>query len=307
MDRDMLYKLFSGSTSEAETENVRKWAEESEDNLSQLMAERKLYDAISLSELKAKSNLRKTRFSSVVKYSSYAACLVILLVSSFFIGKNAVKPDISMNTVIVPVGQRVNLVLADGTNLWLNSGATFKYPSSFTKDSREVYLLGEAYFDVAHDENRAFRVKTDILDVKVTGTEFNLISDTKNEEFEVSLFKGSVEICRNGEDSALAKLNPNQTSTFQNGMHKIGSIVNTDKYAWKEGLYSFHNKMFDKILVDLERYYCVDFIFNKPVLSLSLTGKFRISDGLNYALGILQQSVGFAYTIDDDKRIVYIN
>lgn len=303
----MLYKLFSGSTSEAETENVRKWAEESEDNLSQLMAERKLYDAISLSELKAKSNLRKTRFSSVVKYSSYAACLVILLVSSFFIGKNAVKPDISMNTVIVPVGQRVNLVLADGTNLWLNSGATFKYPSSFTKDSREVYLLGEAYFDVAHDENRAFRVKTDILDVKVTGTEFNLISDTKNEEFEVSLFKGSVEICRNGEDSALAKLNPNQTSTFQNGMHKIGSIVNTDKYAWKEGLYSFHNKMFDKILVDLERYYCVDFIFNKPVLSLSLTGKFRISDGLNYALGILQQSVGFAYTIDDDKRIVYIN
>ena len=307
MDRDMLYKLFSGSTSEAETENVKKWAEESEDNLSQLMAERKLYDAISLSELKAKSNLRKTRFSSVVKYSSYAACLVILLVSSFFIGKNAVKPDISMNTVIVPVGQRVNLVLADGTNLWLNSGATFKYPSSFTKDSREVYLLGEAYFDVAHDENRAFRVKTDILDVKVTGTEFNLISDTKNDEFEVSLFKGSVEICRNGEDSALAKLNPNQTSTFQNGMHKIGSIVNTDKYAWKEGLYSFHNKMFDKILVDLERYYCVDFIFNKPVLSLSLTGKFRISDGLNYALGILQQSVGFAYTIDDDKRIVYIN
>ena len=303
----MLYKLFSGSTSEAETENVKKWAEESEDNLSQLMAERKLYDAISLSELKAKSNLRKTRFSSVVKYSSYAACLVILLVSSFFIGKNAVKPDISMNTVIVPVGQRVNLVLADGTNLWLNSGATFKYPSSFTKDSREVYLLGEAYFDVAHDENRAFRVKTDILDVKVTGTEFNLISDTKNDEFEVSLFKGSVEICRNGEDSALAKLNPNQTSTFQNGMHKIGSIVNTDKYAWKEGLYSFHNKMFDKILVDLERYYCVDFIFNKPVLSLSLTGKFRISDGLNYALGILQQSVGFAYTIDDDKRIVYIN
>lgn len=303
----MLYKLFSGSTSEAETENVRKWAEESEDNLSQLMAERKLYDAISLSELKAKSNLRKTRFSFVVKYSSYAACLVILLVSSFFIGKNAVKPDISMNTVIVPVGQRVNLVLADGTNLWLNSGATFKYPSSFTKDSREVYLLGEAYFDVAHDENRAFRVKTDILDVKVTGTEFNLISDTKNDEFEVSLFKGSVEICRNGEDSALAKLNPNQTSTFQNGMHKIGSIVNTDKYAWKEGLYSFHNKMFDKILVDLERYYCVDFIFNKPVLSLSLTGKFRISDGLNYALGILQQSVGFAYTIDDDKRIVYIN
>lgn len=307
MDRDMLYKLFSGSTSEAETENVKKWAEESEDNLSQLMAERKLYDAISLSELKAKSSLRKTRFSSVVKYSSYAACLVILLVSSFFIGKNAVKPDTSMNTVIVPVGQRVNLVLADGTNLWLNSGATFKYPSSFTKGSREVYLLGEAYFDVAHDENRAFRVKTDILDVKVTGTEFNLISDTKNDEFEVSLFKGSVEICRNGEDSALAKLNPNQTSTFQNGMHKIGSIVNTDKYAWKEGLYSFHNKMFDKILVDLERYYCVDFIFNKPVLSLSLTGKFRISDGLNYALGILQQSVGFAYTIDDDKRIVYIN
>lgn len=303
----MLYKLFSGSTSEAETENVKKWAEESEDNLSQLMAERKLYDAISLSELKAKSNLRKTRFSSVVKYSSYAACLVILLVSSFFIGKNAVKPDISMNTVIVPVGQRVNLVLSDGTNLWLNSGATFKYPSSFTKGSREVYLLGEAYFDVAHDENRVFRVKTDILDVKVTGTEFNLISDTKNDEFEVSLFKGSVEICRNGEDSALAKLNPNQTSTFQNGMHKIGSIVNTDKYAWKEGLYSFHNKMFDKILVDLERYYCVDFIFNKPVLSLSLTGKFRISDGLNYALGILQQSVGFAYTIDDDKRIVYIN
>lgn len=307
MDRDMLYKLFSGSTSEAETENVRKWAEESEDNLSQLMAERKLYDAISLSELKAKSNLRKTRFSFVVKYSSYAACLVILLVSSFFIGKNAVKPDISMNTVIVPVGQRVNLVLADGTNLWLNSGATFKYPSSFAKDSREVYLLGEAYFDVAHDENRVFRVKTDILDVKVTGTEFNLISDTKNDEFEVSLFKGSVEICQKGEDSALAKLIPNQTSTFQNGMHKIGSIVNTDKYAWKEGLYSFHNKMFDKILVDLERYYCVDFIFNKPVLSLSLTGKFRISDGLNYALGILQQSVGFAYTIDDDKRIVYIN
>ncbi len=307
MDRDVLYKLFSGLISEAETENVKKWAEESEDNLSQLMAERKLFDAITLSEIKAKNNVRKTRFSSYVKYTSYAACLVVLLVSFFFIGKNAVKPDISMNTVIVPVGQRVNLVLADGTNLWLNSGATFKYPSSFAKDSREVYLLGEAYFDVAHDENRLFRVKTDIFDVKVIGTEFNLISNMKNDEFEVSLFKGSVEICQKGEDAALAKLIPNQTSTFQNGIHTIGSIVNTDKYTWKEGLYSFHNKPFDKILVDLERYYCVDFVYNKPVRSHSLTGKLRISDGLNYALGILQQSVGFSYTIDDDKRIVYIN
>ena len=303
----MLYKMFSGLTSEAENENVKNWAEASEDNLSQMMAERKLYDVITLSEIKSKSSVRKVRFSSFVKYSSYAACLAILLVSSFFFGKNAVKPDISMNTVTVPIGQRVNLVLADGTNLWLNSGATFKYPSSFAKDSREVYLLGEAYFDVAHDENRVFRVKTDILDVKVTGTEFNLISDTKNDEFEVSLFKGSVEICQKGEDSALSKLIPNQTSTFQNGIHNIGSIVNTDKYTWKEGLYSFHNKMFDKILVDLERYYCVDFVYNETVPSHSLTGKFRISDGLNYALGILQQSVGFSYSIDDDKRIVYIN
>ena len=124
----MLYKMFSGLTSEAENENVKNWAEASEDNLSQMMAERKLYDVITLSEIKSKSSVRKVRFSSFVKYSSYAACLAILLVSSFFFGKNAVKPDISMNTVTVPIGQRVNLVLADGTNLWLNSGATSNTP-----------------------------------------------------------------------------------------------------------------------------------------------------------------------------------
>ena len=99
-----------------------------------------------------------------------------------------------MQTVIVPAGQRAELLLADGTKVWLNSRSKLKFPDRFQKDARKVELDGEGYFEVTHQEEAPFTVHTSKYDVKVLGTEFNVKAYKDKEQFETSLLKGSVEV-----------------------------------------------------------------------------------------------------------------
>jgi transmembrane sensor len=96
-------------------------------------------------------------------------------------------------TVIVPAGQRVQLVLADGTKVWLNSKTTFTYPAALSADkNREVTLNGEAYFEVKKDAEHPFLVKTNTYDIQVFGTTFNVYAYDNADYFETSLINGSV-------------------------------------------------------------------------------------------------------------------
>ncbi len=102
-----------------------------------------------------------------------------------------------MNQIIIPYGKRSDITLADGTHIWLNSGSQLSYPSEFKTDSREVYLSGEAFFDVKANPNKPFYVITRDIKIKVLGTRFNVSSYNEDNTTQTVLLKGKVTTGKN--------------------------------------------------------------------------------------------------------------
>ena len=214
---------------------------------------------------------------------------------------------LAMQTITVPAGQRVNLDLPDGSNVWLNAGTTMQYPVSFMTDKREVILDGEAYFEVAHNEKSPFVVHTSTLDVEVLGTKFNVEAYSARKIFETSLMEGRVKVKLPHDEKNSVILAPNQKTTLIDGRLVVSKIDDYNVYRWKEGLYCFRNKPFADIIKDLEKYYDLKIQMDKKeIAKVALTGKFRISDGLDYALRVLQNDVAFIYQRNRDNDVIHI-
>lgn len=152
MDKDLLYRFFEGRASVEEMRLVKEWSEASEENSKLLRRKRKLFNAIILSgrleSSDGQTTLRKKRNHFVrefLKIASVVAITVGITAALFSIGEDKEDMNVAMQTITVPAGQRVNLDLPDGSNVWLNAGTTMKYPVSFMKGKREVILDGEAY------------------------------------------------------------------------------------------------------------------------------------------------------------------
>lgn len=159
MDKDLLYRFFEGRASVDEMRTVKEWAEASEENNILLRRERKFFDAMILVEPLKKVDLdsgfrwgKRYLIREFMKVASIVLITVSITFGLFSIG-NDDKDEIAMQTITVPAGQRVNLELPDGSNVWLNAGTVMQYPASFMKNKREITLDGEAYFEVAHNKN----------------------------------------------------------------------------------------------------------------------------------------------------------
>lgn len=308
MDRNLLHRFFEGSSTIEEEEQIYLWLEASESNKKVLQKERMIYDSMilnSYSEARAeKTKIKSLRVRNIRIISTWAAIFLLLIVSTFFV-LNMNSEDSELNTLIVPPGQRINLILSDNTNLWLNANTKFSYPAKFSKKNRTVFLDGEAYFEVSENEKKPFIVKTKQGDVVVTGTNFNVESYSENGGFTTSLFEGGVDIYKN--EVRLTSLLPNQKSILQEDRLLITSITNSDEYLWREGLIAFKNKELEDILMTLEKYFAVDIIIlNERLPQHTYTGKFRQSDGVDYALRVLQHSIKFVYERDDETGIIYV-
>ena len=305
MNKDLLYRFFEGTTTIEEEESIRNWIESSDDNYADFLRERKIYDALLLS---TPSKISKQSFHQHITpwiLSTVASIALLVIVSGLFFYTESSKSQ-QYNTIIVPPGQRINVILADNTNVWLNANTKFRYPSKFARKNRQVFLDGEAWFDVSKNKKKPFIVKTMQGEVRVTGTTFNLEAYSEYKNFVTSLFEGSVDIYQN--NAKLATLNPNQKGMLQNDHYLISSIDNTDEYLWREGLIAFSNMKLEDILLELEKYFDIQIEINtKKLPSHRYTGKFRQSDGVDYALRVLKKSIHFSYKRDDDKQIIYIN
>lgn len=312
MDKDLLYRFFEGCASVEEMKSIKEWAEASEENSKLLRRERKLFNAIILSgRIDGQTTLQNKKikhvFREFLKIASVVAITIGITAALFSIGKDKDMTEVAMQTITVPAGQRVNLDLPDGTNVWLNAGTKMQYPVSFMKEKREVILDGEAYFEVAHNEKCPFIVRTHAMDVEVLGTKFNVEAYSKHNRFETSLMQGKVRVKLPGNDKAVINLQPHCKTTLIDGKMVVSPIDNYNVYRWKEGLYCFKNKPFVRIMEDLERYYDLKIqLDKKSIENVILTGKFRISDGLDYALRVLQKDVAFTYRRDKDNDVIYI-
>ena len=304
MNKDLLYKFFEGKTSLEEEKKIREWMEKSESNFNVFMRFRKEYDIQILRGLNSNTGKKKI-IAHLLWTSGVAAVIIALIIGGVYLFNLEDKTE-HYNTIIVPAGQRINLILSDNTNLWLNANSEFKYPTDFSNENRTVYLDGEAYFEVSKDENKPFIVKTSKGDVRVTGTSFNVEAYSRFDSFKTSLFKGGVDIYK--EEEKLVSLKPNQIGLLENNKLLITDISDKDQYLWREGLIAFNNKKLEEILHDLEKYFDVVILINSSNLPQhTYTGKFRQSNGVDHALRVLQRSINFTFSRNEGTKIININ
>ncbi|MEQ8219806.1 MAG: FecR domain-containing protein [Arenibacter sp.] len=185
----------------------------------------------------------------------------------------SVELELVYNTLTVPNGKQFNIVLSDGSNVHLNSGSSIKYPVNFLKgQQRQVFLTGEAFFDVAHDQEHAFVVNAQDLDIHVYGTKFNVSNYPEDRDTEVVLVEGSVGLRESNLenlDKAEIYLKPGYMGIYNRSDNNISQEeVNTSIYtSWMNGNLVFRNISFENIIQKLQRHYNVVIINNNEKLA----------------------------------------
>lgn len=205
------------------------------------------------------------------------------------------------NTLKIPNGKRFELELSDGTVVHLNSGTTLKYPVKFIAgENRQVYLDGEAFFDVAKDKKHPFIVNADKLNVRVLGTHFNVSSYPEDDMTDVVLVEGSVGMYTANENFNAAKntiLKPGYKGSFNKNSSQIAAKeVNTDMYTcWINGGLAFRNISFINICKKLERRYDVNIVVkNQKLANEKFNARFA-DKSIEEVLSYFDDAYGFNY------------
>ncbi|MHB1177447.1 MAG: FecR family protein [Daejeonella sp.] len=199
---------------------------------------------------------------------------------------------VSYHELNVASGIRKLLVLDDGTRLWLNSGSSLKYPSRFKGKKREVYLQGEAYFEVAHNAEIPFIVHAGKLSTLVLGTTFNIRAYKDDPDVKVTLFTGKVEVIQeiNHKESNKLILLPKQEAIYRKD---AGSLLKTTvnnsiidhQSAWKDGKLIFDETPVSEVLKRLSLAYDVKFILaNEKINGCTITGSFNVNQNIEEIL-----------------------
>ncbi|WP_394972813.1 FecR family protein [uncultured Croceitalea sp.] len=209
---------------------------------------------------------------------------------------------LAYNILKVPHGKQFQVVLSDGTLVHINAGSSLKYPVSFSENgNREVFLDGEAFFEVEKDVARKFIVKANVLNVEVLGTQFNVSSYSEDFLVQTTLEEGSVKVYDKQSPEKALFLEPNEQSSFdkENKSLKKGKVDINQFTAWRQGSLVFKKTAFSKIIKMLERHYDVKIINkNKSLDNETFTARFdeeEIAEIINY----FSNSYGFKFNINN--------
>lgn len=318
MKKELLYKYFEGTTTQEEDAAVYHWMDASPDNEREFFREREFFDAMILSgRREGRKVSEKNRWKQpglllmypfVREVLKIAAVVTITVACGLYFYIYEKKELLSaMNTITVPAGQRVNLKLPDGTSVWLNACSEIIYPAVFSGSRREVKLDGEAYFEVAHDAKSTFVVHTRKCNIEVLGTKFNVEAYSDSDDFSTALMEGSVQVRDNSIPSRPIVLKPDQEVRMKEGRFLVSSIGDYDQFRWREGLVCFKNIAFNELMKRFEKCYGMQIVIeNKMLGEYTCSGKFRISDGLDNALRILQKDAKYTFERNEDNSVVYI-
>lgn len=182
--------------------------------------------------------------------------LVYQVASSASTGTNH-RGEPVLHEISTPRGGQYQVVLPDGSRVWLNAGSRLRFPPVFTSAKREVYLVGEGYFSVTHN-NQPFIVHTDGQQIGVLGTEFNVRAHPDEPTVQTTLVQGSVRVdLENGRSSYVLKPNQQSVVDRQAQTARIESVVATEYAAWKDGYFTFRDTPLATVMQDVARWYDV--------------------------------------------------
>ncbi len=246
----------------------------------------------------------------VRKTVGYAAIIVLSILSTYLLmtytGEKKEDP-INYQEFSTPPGQRARVLLADGTEVWLNANSTLRFPDRFGRKQREVELKGEAFFEVEKNKEKPFVVKTRKMDIKVTGTKFNVNAYEAEEYFVASLIEGAISVSCANDRSRTVPLHPQQQISVSDSGSHVSLFANTDFLSWREGVFLFDDMLLTDIIKKLELFYDVSIVVkNKRLGNYRYTGKFRQRDGVESVLRKLQIVYPFTYSKDDEDNLIVL-
>jgi ferric-dicitrate binding protein FerR (iron transport regulator) len=212
----------------------------------------------------------------------------------------------TMAQVIIPYGKRIEITLADGTRIWLNSGSQLSYPVSFTSNSREVYLSGEAFFEVESDPSKPFQVITDDMKIEATGTRFNVTSYANDPTTQTVLLSGKVSAGKNKRFARTVDIEPGERIAYNKQEDNLmKDRVDVELYAsWIDGYLIFDNEPVDEVFRKLERYYNKNILTEKLSGRPTFTGKLDLADDLEKVLENIAFSASFSVEFENDTFII---
>lgn len=255
--------------------------------------------------------INKSLIKRILRYAAAAAVLTAIVTSTvWYLGINSkTQSSLAENKIIVPMGQRAEIILADGTEVWLNAKSQLSYSTNYFPKNRVVELEGEAYFKVTSDQNQPFLVRNGNIVIKVTGTEFNVNAYPEENDLRIVLVEGSVELYNEMDVSeGPFKLEASQMASVSKTDNKINihSNVDTELYTcWRNGQFKFNKMSFAEISRQLERNYGVKFDFkNDEIKEITYTGSFYSYESVSELLRIMSISTPFQYTINKDTIII---
>ncbi len=316
----IIQKYLSGETSEEENRQLLQWIQESPENKKRLFAEKDIWDTYSFhtnqkeyetdQELKILQSQLGPRISqhaiTLKKALQMAAILLIafgLGWSSRFISFSSKQQtaQANMQEIFVPKGQVNQVFLADGTRIWINSESRLIAPSTFASKERVVKLSGEAFFEVAKDYKRPFRVEVNGQQIEVLGTSFNVRAYENSGEIETTLETGQIKLSAAGQTTLLL---PGEQSLFDKTSKqlKINRVDPRTISAWKNGRYEFQNENLPEVFKVVERWYDVEIDANDDSFrDMHFSGVIKRNKDVGHFLDLLNHTIPIQYKIDGDK------
>lgn len=208
---------------------------------------------------------------------------------------------VSMNKLATPKGGQYEILLPDGSKVWLNASSSIRFPSVFPASERKVEITGEAYFEVAKDKSKPFRVKFNQSEVQVLGTSFNIMAYSEEGPSKTTLVEGSVFIKNVGKN---AKLKPGQqAAVLSSGQIKTKYIALDEAVAWKNGMFYFKNAGIEEVMRQLSRWYDVEIDYSGKIPARQFTGKVSRDVNLSEVANMLRYA-GVHCRIEGTKMII---
>jgi len=190
--------------------------------------------------------------------------------------------------LIVPKGKRASLIFADGSRVTVRPGSKVIFPTMFAQNEREIYVQGEAFLEVSKNKKRPFIVKTELMDVEVLGTSFDVSAYPGENEQSVVLVTGSVKVRSASSDET--KIVPNQRYSFDktSQMQSVNEVNVFPYISWKDGILSFNSENLGNVLNELSNYYGIEFDYKPNVLDeIHITGKLDLNNDVDNALKVI--------------------
>lgn len=214
------------------------------------------------------------------------------------------EDEIQLNKLIVPAGKRSFLTLSDGTKLWVNSSTKVVYPHLFKGDKREIYVDGEVYLEVTRNPDKPFYVKTEQMSVRVLGTSFNVCAYPEDNQQQVVLVNGKVEVQSQAHTAEV--LAPNELYEYdkQTEETSIKEVDATDYISWKNGYYQFAGQQLSVLFKRLSRYYAVSIVCDEKVGALNCSGKLDLTEHVDDVLENLSKAAPIKVEHDHEQIII---